>query len=511
MNAIAPKVRRGTKEEPSAGQTPQAGATPPASTTTTTAAVQEGMTENEVKSIVTSAVTDAIKAQLPEHLKSQVTPESIREIVSSEIAKLNTGSKGISAADVKAIAEASAKAGMDSIRREAKPTKDQADAGKSIEMPYSLSRGNLPPHMVQLKNIIMRKPMNEGLSETDLQNAKSQSDRFFDRLGIHGHKALTSTGSNAGDEFVPTDLGAELQRRFYLSSPVAQLMLAREVMMPTNPYKLPLSTTRPTFYLNNTENSAQTESAPATDSVTLTAARLATKVLFSYELEEDSIIAILPWVQEQLGIAAADAYEDALINGDTTATHMDTDTNAVSGAAAKAWKGLRKLALAGSLKVDFSTGGLSAANLRALIKLMDKYAVDKQNLVWLAGVKGTTDLMGISEVLTQDKFGPRATIATGQLQNLYGIPIVTSARVREDLDATGVNSANGANNVKGSVLLVNLTGFLAGRRREFMVETDRDIDKQQNIVVASFRRAFAPVETPSTTISTLAVGYNYTA
>jgi HK97 family phage major capsid protein len=469
------------------------------------------LTEDAVKNLLNETITSALKSQLPEHLKTQVTPDAIREIIAQELAKLGEDSKKITPDQIKSIAEAAAKAGFENIRRDRKGAFDQADAsgreGGQIEIPFTLCKGNLPLHMKQLSNVILRRPMNEGVDSKDLERGKAMTERFHAKLITQGCKALTSTGAGSGDEFVPHDLSAELQRRFYLASELAQIILAREIQMPTDPFSLPLSTTRPTFYLNNTENSAQTASDPGTGKVTLTTARLAAKVLFSYEVDEDSIVAILPWIQEQLGLAAADAYENVLVNGDTAATHQDSDITAANDQA-KAWNGLRKLALAvAALKVDFSTGGLNAANTRALIKALGKYAVDKRNLIWLCGIKGNTDLLGIAEVLTQDKFGPKATIATGQLANLYGIPIVTSARVREDLNASGV--FDNTTTTKGSLMLTNITGFLNGRRREFTLETDRDIDKMQTVVVASFRRAFQPVETPSASISTVAIGYNY--
>jgi hypothetical protein len=113
------------------------------------------------------------------------------------------------------------------------------------------------------------------------------------------------------------------------------------------------------------------------------------------------------------------------------------------------------------------------------------------------------------EVTTVDKLGSTATIITGRLPKWRGVPIVTSAAVREDLNASAVY--DGITATKGSILLFNRREFILGRRRDFTVEVDRDITKQQHIVVASFRKAFTPRETPSATIPTVGLGYNYTA
>jgi hypothetical protein len=197
-----------------------------------------------------------------------------------------------------------------------------------------------------------------------------------------------------------------------------------------------------------------------------------------------------------------------LINGDNTATHQDTDIAAVENHPAKAFKGFRKLALAvAGLKSDISTNGLDEANLRAIRKLLKKYALNPRLLTWLASPTSTLQMQAIANVSTLDKYGPRATILTGELAALFGIPIVGSEAVREDVDATGVNGASG--NTKSTVQLVRLDRFLTGRRREWTVEVDMDKRTQKNAIIASFRKAFTPIEVPSAAIPTVAIGYNF--
>ena len=52
--------------------------------------------------------------------------------------------------------------------------------------------------------------------------------------------------------------------------------------------------------------------------------------------------------------------------------------------------------------------------------------------------------------------------------------------------------------------------FTVGVRRDFTVETDRDIQSQSNKVVASFRRDFQPLETVSASVTPIAWGQNIT-
>lgn len=385
-----------------------------------------------------------------------------------------------------------------------------------VEIPEGDRVGNLPVASKQILNICLTKSINDGIPESLLLRAGQKGDRELDRLrGVRyagGYKALTVGGAGSGAEWVPSDLSSTLYRRLYLESPLAQYMMSREVVMPTDNYTYPLLTTRPKFYgrANSTTIADQT-SAPGTGGFTLIAKKLMAQVELEYELEEDSIIPVIPQITESLGLAAADAWESALINGDVTATHQDSDINAIANAAEKYYAGLRKLALAGNLKVDLSTGGIVKANLKAMRKKLGKYGKNPRDLVWLCGINGYNEMINLDEVFTLDKFGNRATVQTGELFFYKGIQIMVCSGIREDLNAAGVY--DGSTTTKGSIMLAYLPHFLTGRRRDFTLELDKDISKQTRWLVASFRKAFQAQETPalSTGISPIVLGYNWTA
>lgn len=464
------------------------------------------LTIDEVKSLIAEAVKDNVTPLFKsyEDLTARVT-EAVEKVVASV-----TKPDEITPEKIKQMAAEASKAVCDNVRMERKSVQDPADADAGrIEVPVSWTKGNLPVHGKQLANILLRRPVNEGIRDSDLDHAIKRGEATISRIQA-GVKTLTSTAAGAGDELVPSDLAAELQRRMYMASKLYALMAAYEMNMPTQPYPLPISTTRPTFYYESTEGQSTTESGPGTGMVTLDAKKLMAKVAFSYELNEDAIIPVLPWVERSIAEAAADAWESVILNGDDSATHQDSDIHAISKAAEKALKGLRKFALAqAATKKDLATGGISAANLRAMLKMMKKYAVNPRDLILVCGIAGKNDLLALPEVMTADKAGNYATLFGQPLETIWGVPIVESARCREDLNATGVY--DGTTTTKGSIVIFNRTQYLTGRRRDFMVEAQNDIDTQTTKVVASFRRAFVPLETPSATITSLCIGYNYTA
>lgn len=485
----------------------------------------------QLEGMLRKSIEEQLKALLPANLAAGIKKEDLDQAIADAFKKhTQAGAQSVTTEQVKSIVGDIIK---DQVSKATRPSRQQHDTDPAqhdgratdrsqIEMPVSWSKGNLPLHGKQLLNCILMsqsgskiRHMNEGIEDADLVKGARLGENQIARYkaAIKGvfagnGKALTSTTAGSGDEFVPTDLSSELQRRLYLASDLGALIAGREVDMPTQPYQYPLSTTRPTFYLESSERTETTESSPGTSNLTLDAKKLMGETAVSYEVDEDSIVPILPFVQEQLGEAAAAAYESIIINGDTTATHQDSDTQLVAKAAERAWNGFRKLSLAVSaLKSDLSTGGINEANLRALKKLMGKFGVRVRDLVWIVGPKGVNDMAAISNVATLEKYGPRATILTGELSSFLGIPIITSEQQRENLNASGVY--DGTTTTKGAIILANLTRFIPGRRREFTVESFRDVKKQETTIVASFRRAFQPIEAPSATNQSVVIGYNY--
>lgn len=498
---------------------------------------EEGDGDEEEKGIVgleqlTKMVSDTCGEQLDAKLKAAGLSTLDEKTVEGLVAKALKNHFGDEPKmpdrdDLKSIIGEIIDAGLKQAKKPSKMRFGQRDGKRAgeggnqngmIEMPYSLCKGNLPLHMKQLFNVIADGANRHKIGskrielleiEADEENdGKALSDNFWMALRSMGTKALTTDGTATGAEWVPRDLSTELYRRTYLNSDIAQMMLAREVEMPSDPFDLPISTTRPTFYKNNVQGREAKGSTPGTGKFTLTSQKLMCMVQYSYEVSEDAIIAVLPLMQNLIGEAAAAALESAIINGDTGGTHQDSDITDPD-AADTVFDGLRKLSLAvAGLKVDLSTG-ISRANLLSLKSKLGKWGRNPNDLAWICGTLTENRFLGLDEVVTVDKRGPGATTVTGRLNSYLGIPIVISEAAREDLNASGVY--DGSTTTKGSLILANLSNFVLGNRREFMIETDRNIRSQTIDLVASFRKAFKPSETPSSTVKTVAIGYNYTA
>jgi HK97 family phage major capsid protein len=338
--------------------------------------------------------------------------------------------------------------------------------------------------------------------------------RFFEEEYRPMLQAMDSTTAAEGDEFVPLALSADLIERVSLELRVLANLPA--INMPTQPFDIPgRSATRQRLGKadEQTADSGQTKFkkvTPATRKVTLDAEKFAGEGLVSKELDEDGIIAILPFLEEELIDWLAADLEDTAINGDTAGTHQDTDVSA-SDDPRKNWEGLRQLTPSGAKKDQSAAAALTVAMLRDNRKNMGKYGVNPRDLFHLVSINGYIQLLADTNVMTVDKYGAQATILTGELGRADGVPLVVSEYVRTDLDATGVNSPTAGNNIKQMALTVHRRGFVRGLRRGVTVQVLRELyaESDQDAVIVTTRQAFSSRHAAAEKV--VAYSYNITS
>jgi hypothetical protein len=322
-------------------------------------------------------------------------------------------------------------------------------------------------------------------------------------------KALDTSASGGGTEWIPTDFTGRLWELVRVQGSVVPLFPM--IQMPTQVYTPPIQLGRVVSYMHNeqTADTGQTK-MPVGDGntlsgkITLTSKGHSARVLTSKEQEEDSIVPILPWLQQQVVMALAEGREDAIINGDTAGSQDSDDTNAAGHN--RMWNGLRYLALNNSLSYDLAT--LTLSNIRANLRAnMLKYGVLPQNLALICDLRTYIKLVDLDAVTTMEKFGPMATVLRGQLGVLDGIPVIVSEWARSGLNASGVY--DGVTTTKGSLLLVYRNGYVFGERRTATVQVLRELyaESDQDAVITKERVAFSPTH-PIASNPTVTIGYN---
>ena len=352
--------------------------------------------------------------------------------------------------------------------------------------------------------------------------AKGQSDKGLFVKGEYGalraaaYKAMTSTGANAGDEWVPTFASSELWRDMHLAT-VVSAQIPR-VAMPTNPYDLPTLDDDVSFKYASSENTAVTASDLNTGKATLSAKKIQAEVNFSGELTEDSIIPIVPAIRENLVRKGAQVMDDLIVHGDTetggTGNVNSDDAAPGSGSFYLALSGLRKFCLVTNTGQVKQFAGAPTATLFGNTRaLLGKYGARPSDLLVIAGFSTINAFMDIAQYQTLEKYGPQATILTGELGRLQGIPVVLSEAIpgasidKVDDDGKYTTTSVSTNDTDGWFVLVNKSQWKQGFRRDLQIESFRDIQKDQNILVASFRMALIP---SGIAVTHTAVGYDIT-
>ena len=325
---------------------------------------------------------------------------------------------------------------------------------------------------------------------------------------------MDSTTAGSGDELVATIESRELWMDVNLQTLVAPLVPT--FSMPSSPFDIPRQLGDVSFY-PGAENTAAASTALATGKTTLTAYELVGQVPYSFTLEEDAVIALLPEIRAGLVRNVAETLDDIVLNADATTTNnINADGAAISASdAGKAhwllgYDGILHLPLVSNTSQSNNhNAGVSDDMFNGARALLGRYGVRPSQLVWIMDVNTFIRAQSVDQFRTMDKLGPNATLLTGMLGAVEGIPVIVSEQMRlADTDGKVTDAGNATDT--GRLLIFNRTQWAQGFRRELILDVYRDTQKRQTVVTVSFRHAVAERSgSPSTAIHT-ALQYNIT-
>jgi HK97 family phage major capsid protein len=215
------------------------------------------------------------------------------------------------------------------------------------------------------------------------------------------------------------------------------------------------------------------ESALTSGKVSFQTKRLITFAIVSDQASDETVLALLEVVKQDIAESLVKAMENAIINGDTATTgNINGDTvGADAKDQTKAFDGLRKLSTGNT--VTFG-GTPTYANIVKMRKQMGNYGVALNDLVYIVSPSTYFNLTLLPELLTMDKYGDKATVVTGEVAKLGGVPVIVSEYVGENLTAAGIvdDTTPGTATV---ILLVNKRFFAVADRGSVGFEQDRSI------------------------------------
>ena len=326
--------------------------------------------------------------------------------------------------------------------------------------------------------------------------------------------AMDSTTAGSGDELVATLEARELWMDVHLQTLVAPLVPM--INMPSSPFDIPRQLGDVSFY-PGTENVAPTSTALGTSKTTMTAYELVGQVPYSFTLEEDAVIALLPEIRAGLVRNVAETLDDIILNADrSTSNNINADGatiapgNAGKGHWLLGYDGIIHLPLVDNTTQSNDHGASVSDDMFNEIRAkLGKYGVRPSQLVWVMDVNTFIRAQSISQFRTMDKLGPNATILTGMLGAIEGIPTIVSEQMRL-ADTDGKVTAGGNSNDTGRLLIFNRTQWAQGFRRELSLDVDRDTQKRQTVVTVSFRHALTQRAVARSSATHTAMQFNIT-
>lgn len=337
---------------------------------------------------------------------------------------------------------------------------------------------------------------------------------------IKANEIMQSQLTGSGHDWVSVAYSQSIWDRIRLESFVAANLPSIEIPQGSDSITIPLEGADPTFYKVGEATGIDATGAPATtigaskastDSRTLTAVKMGARVIWSGEMEEDSLIPFVSQLRSQLATAGMEQFEHAIIDGDT-ATAATTNINDITNASTQPtgltqplfllFDGFRKLALVTNTSNSRAGAALALSDFINTVKLMGVSGINalgqnRSKVGFLVDPLTYYAAMQLTQVQTRDLFSS-PTIEGGELTGLYGYKLRPSGQICR-MSGNGLSNAAGkvdqvtpANNTKGSILAVRWDQWRLGYKRRMTTEVTRIPRADASEIVCLMRVALKP-------------------
>lgn len=329
----------------------------------------------------------------------------------------------------------------------------------------------------------------------------------FTELTERVKNALAGAATGTGATMLPTETADEIigivyERNFMRSLFPAMPMSRRKINVP----KLSGSVDFHQQSLSMTDaGTAAGESRHATDEITLELKTMIANIpignyLVAYGVEglmsvlRDDIASRLAYNEQSLLIngdtttAGTPAYRDN-VNGEYDAANNPTGVSATANDYLLLFDGLRKSATATPVAVG---GTFALSHLRTAIASLGVYSDNRDDLALIVPRNLEVQLLGLTELQTVDKYGPAATILSGEIGKIYGIRVFGTGAIATNLNATGVYDATTVD--KTVAILTHIRSPLIGNptvaERRFSIGFHDEPTKDRFVLIPKQDMAF---------------------
>jgi HK97 family phage major capsid protein len=310
-------------------------------------------------------------------------------------------------------------------------------------------------------------------------------------------------GAGAGQEWTQAELISELHETYEAPLRLRSLLPVQEVsrgslIIPTltrggQPYiQSTISTDDPRAAAN-----LYPASTVSTGQTVINMGGMSVRFVVDQAASEDSALALASVLGRNISESIEAGFEDCMINGDTTGAQDDIANWTAGGrwtvpAAAGtdhrlSFNGFRKLA---DSKASRSTPAAPAnvlfSDVVSALAEMDQFgAATQDNIMVVSSEFLVRNLLDMTQLATLDKFGPQATVLSGQIGSLLGMPVVISRFMTADLNASGVY--DNITKTQTGYVIFNRNSYVQYLRRGLQIESQKTIASGSYELVASMR------------------------
>lgn len=341
---------------------------------------------------------------------------------------------------------------------------------------------------------------------TELMNAVrdlSPDMEWTDEEGKVHTRAMDTAESGYGSQLIGAGYIGQLWEAARKESVVFSQFGSYEMKAPTD--YLPVEVDMPEMLLlseSTASNSSNiTTSKTGSNRVSVTAKKFGIHQMWSGEMEEDSIVPYIPFLRRQAQLSLAHYNDSVILNGDDTNGVTNINCYGADPDDTKhylAFDGLLHACIVDNTANLVSSAG-SAMTWDEAIRLR-KLMIDRtylhnwgqpaspDDVVYIADPETALKACEWDEVVTVDKYGPAATVNTGEVARIGRHRLLASIAMALSTTSAYVHTTTG--NSYGRMLCVNRRGGVVGWKRQLKIETERIIATDQNRIVYTMRMGF---------------------
>jgi hypothetical protein len=263
--------------------------------------------------------------------------------------------------------------------------------------------------------------------------------------------ALGGASSSTGATFFPTETSNEIIQLVYEQNFLRGLLPA--IPQSTRTINVPKINSSIDFHrqtLAATEGGTEAgESRHGTTEITLTLGTIIANIPIGNYLIAYGVEGLLSVLRDDIAARLAYNEQSLFLNGDTEtgssyadningAYNASTNTggvNATNNDYLLLFDGLRKSATATAVSVS---GTFALSHLRQAISNLGVYADNRDDLALIVPRNLEVQLLGLTELQTVDKYGPAATVLTGEIGKIYGVRVFGTGALPTNLNYSGV-------------------------------------------------------------------------